>query len=71
MLKIWKKTLDLDSFDQVTFKLPQQVGEGTSTTVVSQATQDRTSPTIGTAKGKEVTDTEQQSMAEQPASSEE
>lgn len=30
-MKIFEKTLDLDSFRQVSFKLPQQVGEGTST----------------------------------------
>jgi len=70
-VKDLEKTLDLDSFDQVTFMLPQQVGEGTSATIVSQATQDRTSPTIGTTKGKEVIDTEQQSMVEQAAGSKE
>ena len=70
-VKDLEKTLDLDSFDQVTFKLPQQVGEDTSTAAVSQAAQDRTSSTIGTTKGKEVTDTKQQPMAEQPAISKE
>ena len=30
-VKYLEKTLDLDSFQQVTFKLPIQVGEGTST----------------------------------------
>ena len=56
-VKDLEKTLHLDSFDQVTFELPQQVEEGTSTATVSQAAQDRASPMIGTTKGKEVTDT--------------
>jgi len=63
-VKDLEKTLDLDSFDQVTFKLPQQIGEGTSTAAVSQAAQDRTSPIIGIEKGKEVANIEQQTMAE-------
>jgi len=70
-VKIWKKTLDLDSFEQVTFKLPRQVGEGTSTAAVSQATKERTTPTVGTTKGKEVIDTEQEIMAEKPTTSKE
>jgi len=66
-----EKTLDLDSFEKVTIKLPRQVGERTSTAAVSQAAQDRTTPTASTAKGKEVIDTEQETIAEQPTTSKE
>lgn len=36
-VKDLEKTLDLDSCEHVTFKLPQQIGEGTSTAKASQA----------------------------------
>jgi len=35
-VKDLEKTLDLDSYQQVTFKLPQQIGEGTSATAAAQ-----------------------------------
>jgi len=34
-VKDLEKILNMDSFDQVTFKLPQQIGEGTSAATVS------------------------------------
>ena len=35
-MKDLEKTLDLDSFGQVSFRLPQQIGAGTSSTGTSQ-----------------------------------
>lgn len=55
----------------MTFKLPQQVREGTSTTVTSQAAQEKTTPAACIAKGKEVVDVEQETMTEQPTTSKE
>ena len=66
-----EKTLDLDSSEQVTFKLPQQVGEGRSTTAASQASQERSTPATGTTKGKEVMDAEKEIVTEQPTTSKE
>ena len=43
-VKDLEKTLDLDYFEEVTFKMPQQVGEGTSTDAASQAAQERSTP---------------------------
>jgi len=62
-----EKTLDLDSADQVTFKLPFQVEEGTSTAVASQAAQGASTSATGTAKGREPMETEQEMVADQPA----
>jgi len=70
-MKKLENTLDLDSFGQVSFKLPQQVGEGTSTAAASQVSQERTTPATGTKKGKEVVDTEQETMIDQPTTSKE
>lgn len=70
-MKNMEKTFDLDSFGQVSFKLPQPIGEGTSTAAASQAAQERTAPAAGTAKGKEVVDTEQETMTNQPTTSKE
>jgi len=54
----------LDSFQQVTFKLPHQIGEGTSTAAASQAAQDPSTSATGTTKGKEVIDVEQEVITE-------
>ena len=55
-VKDLEKTLDLDSFQQVTFKLPIQVGEGTSTATATQTVQQASTTTTATTKGKEVMD---------------
>lgn len=61
-----ENTLDLDSFGQVSFKLPQQTGVGTSSTVTSQQPiQEISTPVSGSSKGKEVAGTEQQAMMDQ------
>lgn len=58
-MKYLDKTLDLDSFGQVSFKLPQQSGVGTSSAGTSQQPAQRTSASItGTSKDKEVETTE-------------
>jgi len=49
--------------------LPHQVGEGTSTAAASQAAQEPSTLTTGTAKGKEVMDAEQEVITEQPTTS--
>lgn len=52
-MKNLEKTLDLDSFGQVSFKLPQKTGVGTSSATTSQQpAQESTTPTAGTSKGK-------------------
>jgi len=58
-VKDLEKTLDLDSCEQVTFKLPQQIGEGTSAVAAAQHGQAPSSSTTGTTKGKEPMDIEQ------------
>ena len=71
-IKNMEKTLDLDSFGQLSFKIPQQTGEGSSTSTTSQQVdQERTTPTVGTSKGKEIVVTEQETMEEQPTTSKE
>ena len=56
----------------MSFKIPQQTGESTSIATTSQqASQERTKPTAGTTKGKEIVVTEQETMAEQPTTSKE
>ena len=69
-VKDLEKTLDLDSCEQVTFKWPQQIGEGTSVVAAAQHGQAPSSSTIGTTKGKEPMDTEQVTT-ELPATSKE
>jgi len=54
---------------QVTFKLPHQVGEGSSTAAASQDAQEPSTSATGTAKGKEVMDVEQEIVTEQPTTS--
>jgi len=67
-----EKNLDLDSFGQVSFKIPQQTGEGSSTATTSQqADQERTTPIVVTTKGKEIVVTEQETIAEHPTTSKE
>lgn len=62
-MKNLEKTLDLDSFGQVSFKKPQQTGEISSTaTTAQQVAQERTTPTTGTAKGKELVVSKQETM---------
>lgn len=57
-MKDLEKTLDLDSFGQVSFKLPQQTGVGTSSTGTSQQpVQETSTPVIASSKGKEVANT--------------
>ena len=69
-MKNLEKTLDLDSFGQVFFKLSQQTGVDTSSAGTSQQpAQESTTPVAGTSKGKEVLDTEQHIMTDQPATS--
>jgi len=58
-VKDLEKTLDLDSCEQVTFKLPQQIGEGTSAAAATPLSQAPSSSTTGTTKGKKPVDTEQ------------
>lgn len=58
-VKDLEKTLDLDSCQQVTFKLPQQIGEGTSAATTTQPSQAPSSSTTGTTRGKEPLDIEQ------------
>lgn len=58
-VKDLEKTLDLDSCEQVTFKLPQKIGEGTSAAAATPLSQAPSSSTTGTTKGKEPMDTEQ------------
>ena len=65
-MKDLEKTLDLDSFGQVSFKLPQQTGVGTSSVGTSQQPiQGGSTPVSGSSKGKEVAGTEQQTMTDQ------
>ena len=54
---------------KVTFKLPHQIGEGTSAAVATQAAQGPSTSATGTAKGKEIMDAEKEVITEQPASS--
>ena len=69
-MKNLEKTLDLDSFGQVSFKQPQKTGVGTSSAGTSQQpTQEITTPAAGTSKGKEVLDSEHHIMTDQLASS--
>ena len=64
-----EKTLDFDSADQVTFKLPYQVEEGTSIAATSQVAQGASTSAKGIAKGKEPMETEQGMVIEQPLTS--
>lgn len=65
-MKDLEKTLDLDSFGQVSFNLPQQTGVGTSSSGTSQQPVQETSTLVlGSSKGKEVVGTEQQAMTDQ------
>jgi len=65
-MKDLEKTLDLEYFGQVSFKLPQQAGIGTSSAITSQQlVQETSTPGTGISKGKEVADTEQTTMSNQ------
>jgi len=65
-MKYLEKTLNLDSFGEVSFKLPQQTKVGTSSAGTSQQHVQETSvPGTGSTKGKEVASTEQQAMTNQ------
>lgn len=65
-IKDLEKTLDLDSFGQVSFKLPQQIGVGTSFAGTSQQpVQENSTPVTRSSKGKEVASMEQQAITDQ------
>ena len=68
-MKNLEKTLDLDFFGQVSFKLPQHIGAGTSSATTSQQPAQESTPPAGASKGKEVLHSEQQEMTDQPTSS--
>lgn len=71
-IKDLEKTLDLDSFGQVTFTLPQHIGEGTSSATTSQQPTQESDPPAVTSKGKEVQHSKQQdTMTDRPVSVEE
>lgn len=71
-MKDLEKTLDLDSFGRVSFKLPQQSGVGTSSARTSQQPSQETNTSVTrTSKGKEIETTEQPIMIDQPGSSKE
>ena len=71
-MKYLEKTLDLDSFGQVSFKWPQQSGVGTSSAGTSQHPAQRTNASvIGTSKGKEVETSEQPILTDQLGGSKE
>jgi len=62
-MKDLEKTLDLDSFGQVSFKLPQQTRVGTFSAGTSQQpVQETSTPVTGSSKGKEVADTKHQEI---------
>lgn len=58
-VKDLEKTPNLDSSNQVTFKLSQKLGEGTSATAATQASQAPSTSATCTTKGKEAMDIEQ------------
>lgn len=62
-------TLDLDYVDHVTFKLPHQIGEGTSAAAATHAARGASTSATGTAKAKEPMDIDQEVIAEQPTTS--
>ena len=65
-MKDLEKTLDLDSFGQVSFKLPQQTRVGTSSAGTSQQPiKEASTPFLGSSKGKEVAGTKQQEITNQ------
>ena len=51
-MKDLEKTLDLDSFGHVSFKLPQHIGAGTLAATTSQQPVQEDTPSVGTSKGK-------------------
>jgi len=68
-MKELEKTLDLDSFGQVPFVLPQHIGAGTSSATTSQQPAQESAPPAGTSKGKEVLHSKQETMVDQPDAS--
>jgi len=71
-MKDLEKTLDLDSFGQVPFKLSQQSAIGTSTAGTSQQPPQETNIlATGTSKGKGIETTKQPTMTNQPGMSKE
>lgn len=64
-----EKTLDLDSDDQVNFRLPYQLGEGPSTAASSQISQGASTSATGIAKGKEPMETERETITKKPVTS--
>ena len=66
VMKDLEEHLDLDSFGQVSFKLPQQTRVGTSSAGTSQQpVQETSTPVTGTSKGKEMVEIEQPAMTDQ------
>lgn len=68
-MKGLEKTFDLDSFGQVSFKLPQHIGGDTSFAETSQWPSQKAS--AASTKGKQVIDSEQETMEDQPDTSKE
>ena len=68
-VKDLEKTLDLDSVQQVIFKEPHEVGEGTSTAASTPATQGPSTSTTAREKGKGIMGAEEEIITEEPASS--
>ena len=68
-MKDLEKNLDLDSFGQVFFKLPQHIGADTSAATTSQQPAQENTPPTGASKGKEVLHSEKQEMTDHPTSS--
>jgi len=66
-IKNLEKSVDLESFGQVFFTLPQDLGAGTSSTTTSQQPTKESDPPAGTSKGKELQHSEQlETMADRP-----
>ena len=68
-VKDLEKTLDLDSVQQVIFKPPHPVREGTSATTTTPTTHAPSTAAPGTDKGKGIMGVEEETLKEQPASS--
>ena len=63
-VKDLEKTLDLDSVQQVIFKQPHPIGEGTSNTTTAPATQAPSTTASGTDKGKGIMGAEEEIVIE-------
>ena len=63
-VKDLEKTLDMDSVQQVIFKPPHPLGEGTSATTTAPTTQAPSTTTPGTNKGKGIMGAEEETVKE-------